>query len=172
MALQIPFLSTGPKVTVENNVLVARTSTIFSIISLGLCLKSLRADPQRRVVTFRRVFFWVFAKTREIPFDQVKEVHYRYENMHPFASFTAADSIDCYTVILEFHNRDEVTLFRWMGEGEFSNESLWPDWMYWEEILLDVEGTQKKESLAFFEALRGMIIPKGLVMGQRSPYAM
>jgi hypothetical protein len=35
--------------------------------------------------------------------------------------------------------------------------SSWPDWLYWEQCLTDISGTQEKESRGFAELLGRMI---------------
>lgn len=68
--------------------------------------------------------------------------------------YHARNSLDCYTVAVELNNYHQVDLFWWYGEGEFQNESILPDWVYWKQFAFDTKGAQKRESLQFYEMLR------------------
>lgn len=160
MPITTRFLSTGPRLRVRDHVLLARTSVSFLVCTLGLCFKSLEADPARRRITFRMRFLWLFWWTWEISFDDIAEIHYRYTNLVPFGDYIAADSIDCYAVVIERRDRSEVLMFRWIGQGLFANNSGLPEFLYWEDLIFDMQGTQKQESLVFFEALKAMIFPR------------
>ncbi len=50
-----------------------------------------------------------------------------------------------------------IHLFHFIGDGAFTNNSRFPDWMYRGERLLDVEGSQERESKAFVELLSKMV---------------
>lgn len=159
MAITLSVLSIGPRVRIENNRLVASTGWSFLIPTLGLWRKHLVVDPAARELDFTFSFFWLFWLRYRIPFHDVKEVIYRYDNIAPFHSFTATDALDCFKVGVVTNDRDEYIFFRWIGEGEFGNNSLWPDWCYWDQYMIDFKGTQDKESMVFFELLRGTIFP-------------
>lgn len=164
MALSLPFLSTGPKVWMDEDSLHAKTSPVFAACTLGLCVKAVTANRQTQTIVFERTVLWLFKKRVEVRFDEIDEIKYKYDNMVPFESFIAADAFDCYSLVIEFQDRqrDDLLLFRWMGQGEFANNSLYPDIFYWQETLFDLQGTQKKESVVVFEALRRMVFPKPL----------
>ncbi len=163
MAVALSFLSTGPNIAKIDSKLVANTSLFFTAITLGSCIKSFEADPQARMITYSIRFLWLFKRTWRIPFDDVHEFHYRYSNLMPLSSISAEDSIDSYSVVIETKDHDEIILFRWIGQGEFENNTYLPDWMYWEERMFDLTGTQKSESLGFFELLKAMVFPKGMI---------
>ncbi len=150
------FLSTGPRVTREDNRLHAQTSLFVRILSLFSWNKEVLACPREGKVMVNRTALWVFHKRTEIPLTQIREINYKYANLLPFSSVTAADAVDCYTILLELQDRREIKLFSWIGAGEFENNSLWPDWCYWDEYLVDMQGTQTSESMMFYELIRGM----------------
>lgn len=159
MAISWSLLSFGPRVRIEDGRLVASTGWSFLIPTLGLWRKRLVVDAHARQLDFTVSFLWLFWLRYRIPFNDVKEVIYRYENWAWFGSITAQDAYDCFIVGVMTNNRDEYLFFRWMGEGEFANNSIWPDWMYWDQYVFDFKGTQDKESQRFFELLRGTIFP-------------
>ncbi|MBI1292451.1 hypothetical protein GC173_14625 [bacterium] len=164
--IQVRFLSISPKVWREGPILHARTNMFVILCRLGLRWTSFRADTQRRVFEVTRHNLWFFPSTRTISFDHVREILYRYEDPFSFMQWIdhARDSVDCYTIGLRLYDESELQLFSWTGEGAFANESLYHDLFYWQEFLFDFEGTQKKESLGFYELLTAMIRPRGRLM--------
>ena len=159
MAISLRVLSLGPRVRIEDNRLVASTGWSFIVPTLGLWRKRLVVDPVARELDFTLSFLWLFWLHYRIPFNDVREVIYRYENLVPFGDVSAHDAIDCFRVGVMTNNRDEYTFFRWVGEGEFANNGIWPDWCHWEDFVFDMKGTQDKESQRFFELLRGTLFP-------------
>ncbi|MHB1037535.1 MAG: hypothetical protein ACYC35_26005 [Pirellulales bacterium] len=78
--------------------------------------------------------------------------------MSPGADFSFAhDGLDLFTVGLRLHDDREVPLFRFFGDGEFTNEGIYPDWCYWRDYLFDLSGAQQKESRLFVDLLSKMI---------------
>ncbi len=57
---------------------------------------------------------------------------------------------------LKLHGGGDVHLFSFYGEGEFENVGPLPDWLYWQEYLFDLSGTQTQESRAYVELLSRM----------------
>ncbi len=158
MPLEIPFLSLGPKVWKEGHALHARSSVVSIVLTLGFWSKWLHVCPDQREVIFTHRIFWFIPWTRRFPFNEINDITYTYSNLFPYFEYSAHDSLDKYTINLELTNWSRVVLFHWIGEGEFSNESYWPDWVYWKEFMFDMTGTQKKESLFFFEIIRTIIM--------------
>lgn len=165
----VSILSTGPRVTREGDRLVARSSRLRTVLTVGAFHRTMIACPARRSIDVTTRWLWAFGKTRCVSFDAVREVAYRYENLMPLSSFIAADAIDCYRVALVLHDGDEVPLFSWVGQGMFENNSYWPDWMYWQDLLVDFTGTQTSESLGFYEMLTRMIRPPRLREAAAAP---
>jgi hypothetical protein len=54
---------------------------------------------------------------------------------------------------------EEIVLFRFFGEGDFVNDSIFPDWMYSSDILIAnaTRGAQETDSLRFAEIVAAMI---------------
>ncbi|MCC5874811.1 MAG: hypothetical protein JJU11_01200 [Candidatus Sumerlaeia bacterium] len=122
---------------------------------LFLFWRSMRLDRRQQVLTVFHLDFWIIPRWWKIPYRDVRDVLYKYKD-YGFARnvYFARSSLDCYTVALELTNFHQVDLFWWYGEGEFQNETLLPDWMYWKQFAFDTKGSQKRESLQFFEMLR------------------
>ncbi len=60
---------------------------------------------------------------------------------------------DLYEVGLRLHDRNEIRLFYFYGEGEFTNQGPLPDWIYWADYQFDAAGTQGSESRLFAKTL-------------------
>jgi hypothetical protein len=115
-------------------------------------------DPKKEEVTTYRRYLWAFPRRCRIRFAAIEAVTYGYQDWAIGASLTwAHDSVDLYSVGLRFHGGDERHLFYFYGDGTFSNDGPWPDWLYWDDYLFDMSGTQERESRAFVELLSKMI---------------
>ena len=156
---ELSILSFGPNVRTEAGVIKARTSIPFSLVSLGLCQKRVEVDLRERVFRVLHWNFWVFPKRWTIPFSEVSEIKYSYRDLKAFlpSPNMAGNAWDSYSISLKLHDGHEILLFRWIGEGEFSNESILPDWFYALDYEFDTVGTQKKESLLFYELMNEMV---------------
>jgi hypothetical protein len=160
----MPFVSSlfsfGPKISRDGKKLVARTSVPVLLLTLGLAWKRVVVDPDARTVTITsRFLFGLIPTERRIPFDSVDVITYDYGDLNPTTAlgFTG-DAIDRFAVGLKLHGeRVHTHLFSFTGDGSFQNESIWPDWMYWEEMAFDMRGTQEEESKVFVSLLEKML---------------
>jgi hypothetical protein len=152
------FLATGPRISREGGKLVATTGIMSTILTLGLHRKRVEIDAKSRTVRIGRRIFWFFPLAgKEIPFDRVERIVYRYRDANPFTSMGwTGDAIDRFDVGLRV-GRDEVPLFAFTGEGSFQNGSWCPDWYYWDEFAFDLRGGQEQESKAFVNLLEKML---------------
>lgn len=146
-----------PKVQKVANKLVARSDWKAQLWNLGSSSRSLEVDPVQKVVRLAVRRFWFVVSRRRIEFDWIQQVGYRYAEMSP--SWGAHQQADLYTVDLLLKNGEYVVLFRFFGEGDFVNNSIWPDWMYWEQSLIAdyTRGDQEKQSVLFVDLLSRMI---------------
>ena len=160
MSFATSLLSIGPVVSRDGTKLKARTSTFFALLTLGANLKLFEADTATRRIHFHRRLFWVFARSWDVAFEEVVEVKYGYENLNPFAFISADDATDDFFISLEMRDRSSIALFHWIGEGEFTNNTILPDWWFFGETLFDATGTQQKESMTFYEVLTAMLKPR------------
>jgi hypothetical protein len=48
-------------------------------------------------------------------------------------------------------------LFNFIGDGTFSNNGPFPNWLYWDEFAFDLSGSQEKESRVFVDLLSKMV---------------
>ncbi|HWA83564.1 MAG TPA: hypothetical protein VG820_09035 [Fimbriimonadaceae bacterium] len=146
-----------PRVSKAGNKLVAVSDWRSQLWSIGFGGRRLVVDPALKTVrvVFRR--FWFVRTSRRIEFDWVSEVIYGYNEVSP--GWGAYREDDLYTVGLKLKNGDELTLFRFFGEGDFVNNTVWPDWMFWDDFLIAnyTRGPQERESLLFADLVSRMI---------------
>jgi hypothetical protein len=157
MIVSLPFLSLGPRIEKSGERLIARTSFVQALLCLGLFRRLVEVDPARKVVSVRDRRCWLFSREKSIRFDLIKDIIYRYDDFSIGLGWSAGQSTDCFRVGLRLLNLDEVFLFSFSGAGTFVNNSVWPDWMFWEQYALDFSGTQESHSRAFVEILMKMV---------------
>jgi hypothetical protein len=138
--------------------LIARTAWRLRILSLGWLYRKVTVDPRRKELTVRRRYFWVFSRCRRIRFEAIDAITYGYQDWAASATvYPAHDSVDLFSVGVRLRGGEEVHLFYFYGDGTFTNDGPWPDWLYWDDYLFDLSGTQHRESYAFVELLSKMI---------------
>jgi hypothetical protein len=150
--------SVGPRVSQEHGRLVARTGWRFLVPTLGLNWREVVVDPKREEVRVRCRLAWFFTSQSRVPFTDIDSIAYGYEDLSPGRGwFWTHDSFDLFTVRLRLSNGKDVHLFRFFGDGTFTNDGPLPDWCYLGKYALDVSGTQERESRLFAELLSKMI---------------
>lgn len=138
--------------------LIADTAWRLRILTLGWLYRMVIADPKGEVLVIFGRYFWIFTRRRRIRFRSIKAVTYGYEDWAPGVSWSwAHDSVDLYSVGLRLVGGNELRLFYFFGDGTFSKDGTWPDWLYWDDYIFDMSGDQAKESRAFVELLCKMI---------------
>jgi hypothetical protein len=158
VAISFRLLSFCPRVKKDKGRLVARTAWRLRLLTLGWFYRKVMVDPKKEEITVYRRYFWGFPRRRRVLFQAIEAVTYGYRDWAVGASWTwAHDSVDLFSVGLKLHGGDEVHLFSFFGDGTFTNDGPWPDWLYWEDYLFDMCGTQERESKAFVELLSKMI---------------
>ena len=154
MAFPLRFLSICPRVCKHGRRLVASTAWRLRLLTLGMLYRRVVVDPKNEVVLVQRRYLWLLARRRRIPFRFVKAVTYGYQDLAVGEPWTSAhDSYDLFRVGLRLHNQEEVHLFFFYSDGTFTNDGPLPDWLYWEDYVFDLCGTQEKESRVFVELL-------------------
>ncbi len=71
------FLSLGPKVDVEHDVIRTRTSVLMLIATLGSWRDQIVVDSRTQTIRIRRTKFWAFTSLRTVPFSEVAEIDRR-----------------------------------------------------------------------------------------------
>jgi hypothetical protein len=151
--------SVGPRVRKHHGKVVATTSLRLRLLTLGALYREVVIDPKAQAVRLRRRYLWFFRRAWRIPFGSVRAVTYGYQGTGGAHSWWwgATDTSDAFRVGLRLANFEEVHLFWFYGDGPFTNYGPWPDWLYWQEYLFDLRGTQDTESRLYAETLSRMI---------------
>ena len=158
MALLVRWLSIGPRISKLDGKLFASTARRLQWLTLGLCLRRVVVDPQQQELTIVGRYFWFFRTRRRVRFREIEAVTYGYQDWAMGACLDwAHDSLDLYSVGLRLYDGDDLGLFHFFGDGAFIHDGTWPDWMYWEGCLLDMSGTQDRDSRLFVDLLSKMI---------------
>jgi hypothetical protein len=163
MAWSLGLLSVGPRIAYDDERLTAVTGWKMRMLTLGLTLCRVTVDPEQRVVIVERRRLWLFKRRRRIKFGWIAAVTYGYSDQSFGGGLSMAhDSFDIFSVGLRLHDDEEFRLFAFFGDGTFTNNSIWPDWMYASRYRHDFTGTQEQESRVFAEVLSRMIDVKML----------
>jgi hypothetical protein len=152
-------LSIAPRISKRDDKLVASTSLVGLLVSLTLLYREIVVDPKQEIITIRCRFLWFFKTRTQVRFSDVAAISYDYENWNLISGmgFTG-DSLDCFSVKLGLHNGKYLHLFRFFGAGTFENrDGLYPDWVYWDDYLLDVSGSQEEDSRAYVNLLQHLL---------------
>ena len=128
------------------------------LLTLGLTLCRVTVDRQQQTVLVERRRFWLFRRRQRIKFDWIAAVTYGYSDQSFTGFFSLKhDSFDVFSVGLWLYDDEEFRLFAFFGDGTFTNNTVWPDWMYASRFASDLTGTQEQESRVFAEILSRMI---------------
>ena len=152
-------LASGPRIDRRGNELILKSRVMPQILCLGFGSRRVVLNSAQKVLHLEKRSFWLFHSSRRVEFEWVAEVVYGYKDitLDPCASFDAHREEDLFTVGLRLKNGQDVTLFRFAGGGDFVNNGIWPDWMYWDRYRFDMSGTQDRESRHFVDLLSQMI---------------
>jgi hypothetical protein len=156
-------LNVRPRMRKVGGALVADTAPHIAILTLGLKLRRVMIDPQQKAVRIFARYAWLIPRVRHIPFDVVQCVLYDYMELNnqfnPLAGWGAYQEQDMFTVRLRLKDGEEPVLCRFYGQGDFLNNSIMPDWMYWgDEIKADLtHGSQESESRSYATTVAALI---------------
>jgi hypothetical protein len=158
MAFRSSLFSICPRIYKKDGLLVASTSWKFRVLTLGMLSRRVEVDRERKAVVIQRRYVWFITFRRRIPFQFIEAVTYGYNDIAAAAPWSLThDGSDLFRVGLRLHGLEEVHLFFFYGDGTFTNNGPFPDWLYWPNYVFDVTGTQDKESQTFAKVLSNMI---------------
>ena len=159
MALGLRLLSVCPRLQIRDGDLVVSTPRRVQLLTLGCFRREVILDGAHREIRITRRLFWLGRKTRRLRFDWVEGVAYGYKDLTPFPALQMThDGCELFTIALRLYGADdEVHLFHYFGGGTFTNNGPFPDWLYWDEYMFDVTGTQDSESRALVDLLSRVI---------------
>jgi hypothetical protein len=153
-----------PVVKRQGVLLLIRSGWRTAILTLGSKRRNVTIDPTNQIIRIYDRSFWVAEKREVIEFHQVQEIVYAYQDLFPANNWISHDEQDLFIVGLWLHDGRNVTLFRFYGQGQFVNNSIWPDWMMWDEFLKGkmVPHNMDSAALGLAELLSAMLdVPIG-----------
>jgi len=156
-------LAPRPVIRREGVLLVVESGWRTSMLTLGGRKRRVSVDPTNRIIRIQDRSFWAFTKNQVITFDRIQEIIYSYNDMLE-SDWVSHDAEDLFKVGLWLQDGKSIILFRFFGQGEFVNNSIWPDWMMWDDILPGkiVQHDMDSEALALADLLSGMVgVPVG-----------
>jgi hypothetical protein len=136
---------------------VAKTAWRLRILLLFAMLRKVEIVPQAESVSVESRYLWLIRRQHTFPFFNINAITYGYQDDSLGSSWNAHDSSDWFNVGLKLADGKEFHLFHFVGDGTFTNNSVFPDWMFWGERLVDLEGSQERESRTFVDLLSTMI---------------
>ena len=152
-----------PVVRREGSLLIIESGWRTALLTAGGRKRRVSVDPKSRIIRIQDRRFWAFTSRKVIAFDRIHEIIYSYNDMMG-NDWVSHDSEDLYKVGLWLTDDRELILFRFYGQGEFVNNSLWPDWMMWDDFLPGqiVQHNLDSEALGVAELLSAMVgVPIG-----------
>ena len=162
-----------PKVGKQGQTLVISSSWRAHLLSLGAASRKITVDPAKKVLRIKGRRFWFFGWSRRIEFDWIQEIIYGYwstggaggdglwsgSSGGGFGWYGEYTEDEMFTVALQLKNNTKVLLCRFVGSGDFVNNTIWPDWCYWGDQLLAnaTRGSQETNSQALADVLSHLI---------------
>lgn len=157
------WLAPRPSIRKVGNRLVVSSTWRTSLLSFGAVSRNVTLDAQDRLMRVTSRTCWAFTNVRWIKFQDVSEVVYDYRDLFS-SDWISHTEQDLYTVGLWLKSNEVVPLFKFYGEGDYINNSIWPDWMRWDDFLAAeiTRGTQDSDSRRLADVLSGLIgVPVG-----------
>ena len=123
-----------PTIKKEGVFLVIQSGWRTALLTLCGRHRRVAVDPQSKIIHVRDRRFWFFIDRKVYAFDRIQEIIYSYSDLFN-SDWFSHDSEDLFRVGFWLRDGKEIILFRFFGQGEFVNNSIWPDWMMWGDIL-------------------------------------
>ncbi len=149
------FLAVKPKVWVEGNHLMARTSLFLRLLSLFSYSKTVLVDRAGKVVLIFTKKLWLINRTKHIRFDRIMRIDYSFGSFTTSWSFVSGkqDQVEKFTVSLVLQGRREkVKLFSFSGEG--SAATGWSGVLFGGDDIVDYAGDQEAASRRYVRLLK------------------
>ena len=55
------------------------------------------------------------------------------------------------------HDMDAPPLFSFIGDGAVTDNGPFPDWVYWDDLVFDLQRSQERESRVFADILSRLV---------------
>ncbi len=130
--LQVP-----PRISRQGDVLVAETPWLTHILCLGSGSRKVLVDPARKTVTLRKRVAWFVLTQQVYHFDQILNLIADYQDwsLSHLSWSGAYRDRGVFTVELRLTTGERILLFRFYTQGDFVNDGIFPDMMYWGDFV-------------------------------------
>jgi hypothetical protein len=145
--------SLSPKVWVEDDRLIAETSTLSQVLLLGASKRRVEVDPYRNTLTLQTRSFWLLRRSVTLSLHDISHFEYRYGSMATSWDFlgNVHDSLESYSVSASLHRGEELYLISFRGAGSAQTGVLG---VLMGDSAVDFQGDQGSRSLGFIDALQ------------------
>jgi hypothetical protein len=126
--------SPRPTIEKEGGILVVRSSWRTALLTLGARSRHITVDPKLKVMRIIDRRFWFFTSTRRLEFDWIAQVILDDHDMSMGSNWYSYYQEDLLMIGLLLKDGTTMTLFRYWEQGDYVNNSIWPDWTRWEEF--------------------------------------
>jgi hypothetical protein len=156
--------SLSPRVWVEDERLVAETSTLSQVLLLGSSKRRVVVDPRADTLTLYTRGFWLFRRTVTLRFSDISHFEYRFGSVATGWDVlgNVHDSLESYSVSAALYHGEEVYLISFRGAGAAQTGVLG---VLMGDSLVDFQGDQGSRSLGFIDALQAFT---GIGLSKRS----
>jgi hypothetical protein len=158
-SVKLALLQISPRVWVENNQLLARTSLIYQIFNTFFYSRTVVVDKKRKFIKIVRKTFWFYKSYDRILFDDLEYIDISHREVSENYGMTsegigAIDVTDIYYVqVKKKNNALPISLFRFIGNGEKYKggllERLFPKW----NIGIDWVGYQREKAQIYADLI-------------------
>ncbi len=152
-----------PVVRCEGSLLIIESGWRTSMLTLGGRSRRVSVDRKNEIIRIQDRRFWAFTNRQVISFDRIQEIIYNYSDALE-SDWVSHDAEDIFRVGLWLKDGKDIILFRFYGQGEFVNNSIFPDWMMIDEIIPGqvVTHNMDSESLSIADVLSKIVgVPIG-----------
>jgi hypothetical protein len=150
-----------PNVTVDGNLLIARSSLLAQILLAFFYGKKVVVDRHKKIVTIETRLFWFIVLVKQISFQRIAGIGYRVRTLTTDWSFWegAMDQWEFLSVSLELTApRESVLLFRFMGEGAIETGASGVLWSG--DDIVDFKGDQTESAQRYMDLLEQFVDKK------------
>jgi hypothetical protein len=143
-------LSTSAEITRSGDCLIVREPRRVRWLLLGAYWRRVAFDAVRRRITVESCIGWLHVARRKLDFAHVAAITYSHRDLNqPYTSDFVADAWDSYdhfAVGLRLTDGTDVSVADFVGEGTWTNDTGWPDWVFFPRRLFDWAGDQEQVS--------------------------
>ena len=152
LVLRLRAFSLQPSVWRRGKQLSATTSWLLRVLTLGAYARTIHVDGEARYIYLHERRFWLFVRSRVVPFKAIARVRYDFGELPILIDRTgrAHDTVEAFRVSLELKESEEqVPLTTFYGSGAAGDLFT----LACDDTLLDLEGTQADDSRTFVAQL-------------------